>query len=284
MYSSLKKPSFPQIQKKVIWTALENIKVTQWGFDSQEHIFCLILVQLQWSLWSILPGLAATLKQHSQPLQEESATRALLRLQPMCSIASTELEVFWHRFCSAMFNWKKGSQNISLSLQLFITKWREYTTFCLQLIWTAYVVITLKTNISPAERVYCIIVLKRWPGRRRKVCSREKMSPQKPMYISATIFTLLVVTWKQHFWNTAWKLVGKPTVKGNMPDCSGFFVFVFLLFYFFLSFITMNRCGWLWACQLRALVVSDWRAPCTTYQAEGSSQASSRLLQQTMKD
>jgi len=33
----------------------------------------------------------------------------------------------------------------------------EYTTFCLQLIWTAQVVIMLKSNIGPAEKAYCTV-------------------------------------------------------------------------------------------------------------------------------
>lgn len=53
-----------------------------------------------------------------------------------------------------------------------------------------------------------LIVLKGW--HRRRAYSREY---KKPMYISATKLVLLIATWKQHFGNIAWKVVGKSTAK-----------------------------------------------------------------------
>lgn len=119
----------------------------------------------------------------------------------------------------------------------------EQSTLPLVLMWTAYVVIMLKSNTGPAAKAYCTIVLKGWQGRRGKAYSREY---KKPMYISATNQILLISIWKQHFGNIAWKLVGNTTAKGNVPGSNrNFCSFLFWVFFpssFFLSLITINRC------------------------------------------
>lgn len=96
--SSLKKLGFfspvQKKKKKVIWTALENTKETPWRFDWQEHILCLLSVQLKWSLkcfpWPCSDTEAAQLTSG----RGKSASWALSCFQTMCNVAFTELEVF----------------------------------------------------------------------------------------------------------------------------------------------------------------------------------------------